>query len=126
VSGLVLVAFVIVVLIASARANELFRLSVREGRVLVVRGRIPVGLLADIRDVVAAPPVARATIRAVKESGGAGLIVSGAVDAIRAQRLRNVFGIRPIASLRTAPPIADPTLGQILGVAWLAWLLERR
>lgn len=124
--ALILVAFVVVVLILSARANEMFRLSVRDGRVLVVRGRIPVGLLSDIRDVVGKPPVAHATIRAVKESNAARLIVSGAVDAGRAQRLRNVFGLYPIASLRAAPPIAQPTLGQVLGIAWLAWLLDRR
>lgn len=138
--ALILVAFVVVVLVLSARANEMFRLSVRDGRVLVVRGRIPVGLLSDIRDVVGKPsvsmggdprypparPVAHATIRAVKESNAARLIVSGAVDAGRAQRLRNVFGLYPIASLRAAPPIAQPTLGQVLGIAWLAWLLERR
>lgn len=125
-SFLVIVAFVVIVLWASARANELFRLSVRDGRVLVVRGRIPVGLLSDIRDVVSKPPVAHATIRAVKESNAARLVVGGAVDPGRAQRLRNVFGLYPIASLRAAPPLARPTWGQILGIAWLAWLLERR
>jgi hypothetical protein len=126
VSLLVVVAFVVVILFLSARANELFCLSVRDGRVLVVRGRIPAGLLSDIRDVVAKPPVARATIRAVKESNAARLVVSGTVDEGRAQRLRNVFGLYPIASLRAARPVAEPTLGQILGIAWLAWLLERR
>ncbi len=125
-SFLVIVAFVVIVLVASARANELFRLSVRDGRVLVVRGRIPVILLSDIRDVVSKPPVSNATLRAVKESNTARLVVTGAVDAGRAQRLRNVFGLYPIASLRAAPPLAQPTLGQILGIAWLAWLLERR
>lgn len=123
--GLVLVAFVIVVLIASARANELFYLSVRHGEVLVVRGRVPPRLLSDIRDVVGRAAVKSASIRAVKESGAARLSVSGEVDANIAQRLRNVFGLYPIASLRSAPVISNPTLGQILGIAWLAWLLRR-
>jgi hypothetical protein len=126
VAFLVVVAFVVIVLVASARANELFCLSVRDGRVLVVRGRIPAGLLSDIRDVVSKPPVAHATIRAVKESNVACLVVGGAVDDGRAQRLRNVFGLYPIASLRAARPLAQPTLGQMLGIAWLAWMLERR
>jgi hypothetical protein len=126
VSILILVVFVIGLLIASARANELFRLSVRDGRVLVVRGRIPAGLLSDIRDIVEGSPIARATIRSVKESNTAQLIIHGAVDATHAQRLRNVFGLYPIASLRAAPPLAQPTMGQILGITWLAWMLERR
>lgn len=123
--GLVLVAFIVVVLIASARANELFYLSVRDAEVLVVRGRIPARLLSDIRDVVERGGVKRGSICAAKESGGARLSVSGDVDANTAQRLRNVFGIYPMAGLRSAPPISHPTLGQILGIAWLAWLLRR-
>jgi hypothetical protein len=93
--------------------------------VLVLRGRIPAGLLSDIRDVVERPAVARATIRAMKDSGSARLTVSG-VDEGRAQRLRNVFGLYPISRLRAAPALAKPTLGQLLGIAWLAWLLDRR
>lgn len=123
---LVVVAFVLVVLVAAARANELFHLSVRDGRVLVVRGRIPVRLLTDIREIVARPPVVRATIRANKASGEAYLTVRGEIDDARAQRLRNVFGLIPSATLRTAPRIDRPTLGQALGIAWLAWLLDRR
>jgi len=108
------------------RTMELFRLSARDGRVLVVRGRVPPRLLADIRSVVAAAGVARGTIRALKHEGGARLVCSSEFDADTAQRLRNVFGLVPIARLRHAPAIARPTLGQLLGVAWLAWLLEHR
>lgn len=124
-SFLILAGFVLAFLIWTWHHNELFCVSVRDGRVLVLRGRIPAGLLGDIRDVVARPPVARATIRAMKDSGSARLSVSG-VDEGRAQRLRNVFGLYPVSRLRAAPALARPTLGQILGIAWLAWLLERR
>ncbi len=110
----------------TSRANELFCISVRGGRVLVVRGRIPGGLLSDIRDVVGKPPVKRATIRAAKQEHGARLVVSGAIDEGREQRLRNIFRLYPLSNLRAAPTVRQPTLGQVLGIAWLAWLLDRR
>jgi hypothetical protein len=124
-SFLILAGFVLVFLVWTWHGNELFCVSVRDGRVLVLRGRIPAGLLSDIRDVVERPAVARATIRAMKDSGSARLTVSG-MDEGRAQRLRNVFGLYPISRLRAAPALAKPTLGQLLGIAWLAWLLDRR
>jgi hypothetical protein len=108
------------------RQREIFVVSVRDGRALVVRGRIPPGLLADIRAVVARPPVRRATIKAVAGEHNARLVCSGDLDEGRAQRLRNVFGVRPTARLRATPAIAKPTLGQLLGVAWIAWLFEPR
>ena len=123
---LLLVA-VIVVAVAywASRSSELFCVSVRDGRVLVVRGRIPGGLLSDIRDVVAKPVVARATIRGVKQEHGARLAMSG-LDEGREQRLRNIFRLYPISNLRAAPLVAKPTFGQVLGIAWLAWFLDRR
>jgi len=124
---LLLVAVIVVaVLYAASRASEVFCLSVRNGRVLVVRGRIPGGLLSDIREVVSKPVVARATIRAMKQEHGARLAVSGDIDEGRTQRLRNIFRLYPISNLRAAPVIEKPTLGQVLGIAWLAWLLDRR
>ncbi|APR85686.1 Hypothetical protein A7982_11035 [Minicystis rosea] len=122
----ILAVFVVGFLIWTWHANELFCVSVRDGRVLVVRGRIPAGLLSDIRDVVSRPAISRATIRAMKDAGGARLSVSGDVDAGRTQRLRNVFGLYPMSKLRSAPPVAKPTFGQMLGIAWIAWLLDRR
>src|SRR5258706_16303962 len=108
---LVLAVFAVILFLA-ARSRELFVLSVREGRVLVVRGRIPGGLLSDIRDVVSKPAALRATIRAIKEDSGARLVVSGQVDAGREQRLRNIFHLYPVSKLRAAPAIARPTWGQ--------------
>lgn len=107
------------------RREELFRLSVREGRVLVVRGRAPPGFVSDVRDVVGHARVRGATVRAVRTERGGRLVFSGDLDEGTAQRLRNVFGILPASQLRHAPAIKNPTLGQVLGVAWLAWLLDR-
>ena len=105
------------------RTRELFALSVRDGRVLVLRGRAPAGFVGQARDIVRG--VRSATIRAVKHEHGARLSFSGALDEAREQRLRNVFALYPASKLRQAPAIARPTLGQVLGVAWLAWLLDR-
>jgi len=107
------------------RTRELFVVSVRAGRVLVVRGRVPAGLLADIRVAVSRPRVARATIKAVRSERGGKLAFSGDLDEGRRQRLRNIFALYPLSQLRCAPVIARPTLGQALGIAWLAWLLDR-
>jgi hypothetical protein len=110
----------------ASRQRELFCLSVRQGRVLLVRGRIPAGLLSDFKDALAAvPPVGRATVRAYREEGGARLEVAGPIDAGRAQRLRNIFALYPMSRLSAAPVASQRTIGQIVGIVWLAWLLDR-
>jgi hypothetical protein len=109
-----------------SRANEIFAVSVRNGRALVLRGRVPPGVFRDIADVVSRARVDRATIRAVAGGQHARLVVSGTDDGV-AQRLRNVFGIHPVQKLRAAPALVAPrNLGQWLGVAWLAWLFVGR
>jgi hypothetical protein len=110
----------------ASRQRELFCLSVREGRLLVVRGRIPAGLLSDFKDALtAAPAVARATVKAYRDEGGARLEVSGSIDPGRVQRLRNIFAIYPMSRLSAAPVASQRTIGQIVGIVWLAWLLDR-
>jgi len=105
------------------RSRELFFLSVREGRLLVVRGDCPDALLHDIGDALDRAGVRRASIRAVKEEHGSRLVASGVDDRL-AQRLRNIFGSHPSHLRRTgAGPKGDRNLGQWLGIAWLAWLL---
>jgi hypothetical protein len=123
---IVLGVVIAVALVIIARGNELFRVSARDGKVLVVRGRVPAGLFAEMGEVCRKPLVRRATIRAVKTERGAELRFSGELDEGRQQRLRNCFALYPVSRLRAAPAIQDATLGQILGIAWLAWLLDRR
>jgi uncharacterized protein DUF3634 len=106
------------------RLNELFLVSVREGKVLVVRGAVPGPLLREIRDVVSRAGVRRASIRAVRGSTHARLDASG-VDARVQQQLRNVFGLYPVQKLRAAKPLDRKNIGQLLGFAWLAWLFAR-
>jgi hypothetical protein len=104
------------------RAGEIFCVSVRDGRCLVVRGRIPGGLLEGIADVVARAHVERGTVRAVKGEHHARLVCRGMNEGTT-QRLRNVFGTHPVQKLRSAPIATKRNLGQLLGVTWLAWLL---
>jgi hypothetical protein len=121
-----LVAAIVVGAWWSWRSRELFYVSVRRGRALVVRGRVPGGFLHEASETVRRPIVARASIRAVKREHGAQLSFSGDLDEGRRQRLRNVFALYPASQLRAANPIKRPTIGQLLGIAWLAWLLDRR
>jgi hypothetical protein len=119
------IAFVIALyLVLAVRATEIFFLSVRDGRVLLVRGRVPSTLMAELAEVVARAGVARGSIRAVRQGGAAKLKVGG-MDEFVAQRLRNVFGTRSGAELRLTQPPRDRNLGQRLGWAWLAWRLHR-
>ena len=121
-SGLAAVVIVMAVFLwYLSRKNEFFRVSIRDGRVLLVRGRIPMGYLDDLRDVSRHVP--RGMVRAVKDAGQARLIISSSVDEVTAQRMRNTFAIYPVVKLRAARPLANLNAGQVLGIEWLAWRL---
>jgi hypothetical protein len=105
------------------RARELFLVSVRDGHLLVVRGRIPAALLNDFRDALGRSQARRATVRALREPNGAQLVTRG-LDDWTEQRLRNIFRVYPISNLRTAPVMERRSLGQVLGWVWLAWLMS--
>ena len=108
------------------RMREIFMVSVREGRVLVVRGRVPGAMLHEISEAMSRPRVRRGSIKAYKTESGTRLAFRGDIDEGRQQRMRNVFALYPASQLRHAPAIQRPTLGQLAGIAWLAWLLDRR
>ncbi|MBV1860210.1 MAG: DUF3634 family protein [Nannocystaceae bacterium] len=108
------------------RMQEIFCISVRGGRMLVVRGNIPTPLLQDLGDVLDRAGVVQARVRAVKTPGHAQIRTSG-VDEGTAQRCRNVFGTHPIHQMRSVPMSeGSKNLGQWLGIEWLAWLLLSR
>jgi hypothetical protein len=108
-----------------SRVSELFFISVRDGKVLVVRGRVPVSMLQEFKEAVANPRVKRGSIRAFKTESGGQLACSGDIGDGREQRMRNTFMLYPASQLRHAPAIQQPTLGQLSGIAWLAWMFER-
>ncbi len=120
-----LLAIAAVLGVALTRANELFVVSVRNGRAIYVRGRIPRGLLADINDVVSRAQVAHATIRVVFSQGRIRVLARG-LDERVLQRLRNTVGIVPEHKLRGASVPRRRNLGQLLGLPWLAWMLAKR
>jgi hypothetical protein len=118
--------FVLVLTVVVPRINELFLLSVRRGELLVVRGRVPAGVKRDFTEVVKSAGIETATIRAVKTSTHARLLVRG-VDESTAQRLRNTFGIHTVSKLQSAQPTREQrNFGQRLGWIWLSWFLFSR
>jgi hypothetical protein len=107
------------------RKRELFLVSVRNGKVLLVRGRLPGTLMADIKAIVASQPEVRwGSVKAYRDSHRARIATNG-IDEFREQRLRNIFAVYPMSNLVGAPPLNERTVGQVLGIAWLAWLLDR-
>lgn len=122
-AGAVAIAGIVaLVLLIARRAGELFLVSIKNGEALTVRGRIPKSLLSAFREVARHESIRRATVRGVMENGAPRLVVTG-VDDGTAQQLRNSFSVHPLSKLRSARPPANRNLGQILGFAWLAWLL---
>jgi hypothetical protein len=87
--------------LAIVRANELFFLRVRDGKVSVARGRIPQRLLDDIADTVRG--VDRGTLRGVVEDRRPRLYAEGELTPEQKQRLRNLIGTWTVPQIRTAP-----------------------
>jgi hypothetical protein len=125
--GLVLVVGAVVAIgfVLWSRMNEIFCISIRGGRTLVVRGAVPPSLLHGIADVVSRERVVRGSVRAVKGATHARLVTSG-IDDGTTQRLRNVFGTHSVQKLRSAGVPGPKNVGQWLGIAWLAWLFVGR
>ncbi len=116
---------IILGLMVAARMNELFCISVRKGRVMVLRGRVPPSLVHDIVDIVKRQKVQHGTVRGIRSDGHARLVTRG-IDDGTTQRMRNVFGQHPLQKYRSLPAAKTTrNIGQVLGVAWLAWVLAK-
>jgi hypothetical protein len=100
--SLLLLLVTVPLVVALMRANELFLLRIRDGRVRLSRGRIPPGLLGEIADVLRDPPVAEGTLRGVSEDGRVRLYPDAPLSEAQKQRLRNVIGQWPLAKVRNA------------------------
>jgi len=96
---------------AARRANTLFVLEARSGRIVRRTGRIPPRLLRDIADVMARPPVASARIVCMSEGGLARVHASGALSEDRIQVLRNLVGQWPLARLKHARKVKSISSG---------------
>jgi hypothetical protein len=99
--ALILLVLSFPLVLAITRANELFYLRVRVGKIRVTRGRIPRKLLQDIEDVVASVPYAN--LRGVSEGGRPRLYADGDLGPDHKQRLRNLVGTWTTPQIRTAP-----------------------
>jgi hypothetical protein len=99
--ALVFAAACVPLILAIVRANELFFLRIRTGKVEIRRGRIPQRLFDDIAEIVTG--VDKGTLRAVIEEGKPRLYAEGDLRAEHKQRLRNVIGTWSAAQIRQAP-----------------------
>lgn len=117
-------ALVIVVVFVLRRMNELFCVSIRNGRCLVVRGRVPPSMMREIADVARRANIRRGEVRVVKREQRARLVTRG-VDEGTTQRLRNVVGNAGLGRMKVSEKAVKVprNLGQLVGVAWLAWML---
>jgi hypothetical protein len=120
--GVVVVLLVLVGAFLFFRAQELFRIDVRDGKQTVTRGHVPAGLLSDFGAAVRG--VRRGRIVASKAQGGARVSFSGDIDAGVAQRLRNIFGTYPIARMRAPHLDKHQTLSDAFTLAWLVSILR--
>lgn len=83
------------------RANELFALRARGGKLELLRGRLSPALFAEFADIAARERLDAAEIRVLSESGLPRLTLRGAANAVAEQALRNVLGRYPIAQIRS-------------------------
>jgi hypothetical protein len=85
------------------RANELFVLSARSGRLTVTRGRVPPALFSELAELAERIRLDDAQICVVSESGVPRLVVKGAGGAASPaveQAARNVLGRFSVAQIR--------------------------
>ena len=97
---LALCLLVLPLAISIRRSTELFRVVVRDGKAIFVRGRMPQSLLHDLDDIVGSSPLARAELRAIRRDGKAQLEIKGELSAEQCQRLRNAVGMYSMQRIR--------------------------
>lgn len=120
-----LIAAVVALTIAAGRARELCVLSVRDGRLLIMRGALPPAVFQALADVVARARTPRGTIRIMRD-GERGRVSASGLEETTLQRVRNVIGTYPLVRLLAGARAAQPNFGQRIGSAWLAWRIRDR
>jgi hypothetical protein len=100
--GLLIAAILAIPLvIAIRRSNELFVLDVAQGKVSVVRGRLPQRLLDDLVDVLERAKTETARIRVIVEEGRPRVVIGGGtLSETRLQQVRNVVGTYKLTQIR--------------------------
>lgn len=95
---LILVVAAIIGLLWYTGQRHLFEIEVRSGKLRVAHGHVPQGLLDDFASALR--NVDRGKVFGHKTANGARLTFGGNIDEGTAQRLRNIFGLHPMAKLR--------------------------
>jgi hypothetical protein len=85
---------------ALRRANELFALGARAGKLELLRGRLSPALFSELADIADRERLDGTEIRVLSESGAPRLVLRGAPSPIAEQAMRNVLGRYPVAQIR--------------------------
>ena len=86
---------------ALRRANELFALSARAGKLELIRGRLSPALFSEFADIATRDRLDGVEIRVLSESGSPRLLLRGEPNPAAEQALRNVLGRYPVSQIRT-------------------------
>jgi hypothetical protein len=73
------------------RPKAVFVLKIRNGKVRVIKGRVPRGFIEDCQQLVSENNLRRGTIRAVKMSGRVSLRFSYSIPKRNHQQFRNAY-----------------------------------
>lgn len=120
----ILLTVVMVLLTALSRAHELYCVSVRGGRSLVVRGSLPASTQKEVDQVFAGSPSDQVLIRAFDREGVVQLTVTGASDDETRRLERLLEGLGPD---ELPPPLPwQKSWWRFLGFVWLAWWMDGR
>jgi len=98
---LLLLAVALVIAFFLSRANELFALRARGGRLELLRGRLPQALFSELDDVARRQNLDAVQVRAVVEGGAPRLVVKGTIGEAAEQQLRNVLGRFQLSQIRS-------------------------
>ena len=85
---------------ALRRANELFALTARSGKLELLRGRLSPALFSEFAEIAERERLDATEIRVLSESGMPRLLLRGAPHPTVEQAFRNVLGRYPVSQIR--------------------------
>jgi len=85
---------------ALRRANELFALRARAGKLQLLRGRLSPALFSELAAIAARERLDDSEIRVLSEAGSPRLLLRGEPKPALEQALRNVLGRYPVSQIR--------------------------
>lgn len=119
----VLLASVFGLLVTLGRAHEKFCVSVRSGRALLVRGRLPDDAVTALATLVG-PSAGSVLVKGYDREGDLVIEVEGASDAVALRIRMRLAEFTPEALDRLPAP--QPTWWRVLGFVDLAWWADAR